>query len=290
MSTTARHLIDQALAADLTQNELKVFLALFRQTLCYGKRTDPLTLKRLVSLTGIRKDRIARAIEGVISKGLFERKDHPIFEVAYSIPVALMGETDSTFFAPHLLKKGTVVCEAEATSEKQNHTIIHLTACNPTSPPSNSKDRKLSEAESSGLHYPSQLNDAERQQATRLLDSLSPTAAQNCLDILKLALEAGRVKSALGYLHQLSQAARMGRLNCSLLKAQPTSTLTHLSAATSITNSDLPYRLRTLAGDIQALDRLYQLSGLVMDANTQAHRQTLVNEFNCLKVHIQEGA
>ena len=55
----ARDLIDAALAADLTQNELRVFLALFRQTLCYGKTADPLNMKRLATLTAIRKDRLA---------------------------------------------------------------------------------------------------------------------------------------------------------------------------------------------------------------------------------------
>ena len=40
----ARDLIDAALQADLSQNELRVFLVLFRQTLCYGKTHDPLTV------------------------------------------------------------------------------------------------------------------------------------------------------------------------------------------------------------------------------------------------------
>ena len=76
----ARDLIDAALAADLTQNELRVFLALFRQTLCYGKTADPLNMKRLATLTAIRKDRLAPAIAGVTDKGLFTVQPHPVFE------------------------------------------------------------------------------------------------------------------------------------------------------------------------------------------------------------------
>ena len=34
----ARDLIDAALAAELSQNELRVFLALLRQTLCYAAK------------------------------------------------------------------------------------------------------------------------------------------------------------------------------------------------------------------------------------------------------------
>ena len=82
----ARDLIDAALAADLTQDELRVFLALFRQTLCYGKTADPLNMKRLATLTAIRKDRLAPAIAGVTDKGLFAAQPHPAFEFEYRIP------------------------------------------------------------------------------------------------------------------------------------------------------------------------------------------------------------
>lgn len=37
MSSPLIQMIDAALAAELTQNELKAFLALVRQTLAYGK-------------------------------------------------------------------------------------------------------------------------------------------------------------------------------------------------------------------------------------------------------------
>lgn len=287
MSSTARNLIDAALAADLTQNELKVFLALFRQTLCYGKRTDPLTIKRLVALTKIRKDRITKAIEGIIHKGLFERTDHPIFEVAYSIPVAFMGEQDSAFFAPHLLKVGNYFCAEEDPPEKQKDTYIHLTPSTTTTspPPSSSRARELDEQY---LPYPSQLHANERQQAAKILDSLSPQQAHDCLSLLKIACDAGRVKSPLGYLYQLSQATRAGRLDCSpLFAAQIANDTPFKSQPLSTQNTH--YRLKTLACDIEALDRLYQLSGLEMDATTTKHKQALVSEFKSLQAQLQEG-
>lgn len=69
--TLARDLIDAALAADLTQNELRVFLALFRQTICYGKIRDPLTVNRIAHISQIRKDRLPPALAKILQIGLF---------------------------------------------------------------------------------------------------------------------------------------------------------------------------------------------------------------------------
>ena len=75
----AHELIDAALAADLSQNALRVFLALFRQTLCYGKTSDPLSLNRLVQLTHIRKDRVLPAVQVLLEKGLFTTQAHRLY-------------------------------------------------------------------------------------------------------------------------------------------------------------------------------------------------------------------
>ena len=68
----ARDWIGAALAADLTQNQLKAFLALFHQTLCYGKEADALTDKRLSKLAGVRIDRLKTAVDTLVEKGIIK--------------------------------------------------------------------------------------------------------------------------------------------------------------------------------------------------------------------------
>ena len=66
----ARDWIAAALSADLTQNELKAFLAIFHQTLCYGKTHDALTLKRVAQLAHVRADRLTPALRAIADKGI----------------------------------------------------------------------------------------------------------------------------------------------------------------------------------------------------------------------------
>lgn len=304
MSSLSRDLIDAALAADLSKNEYKVFLALFRQTLCYGKAADPLTLKRLADLTGIRKDRLAQAVQSVITKGLFEATEHKIFDTLYAIGSSFFNEAKLPFFAPHLPVNGTSFSATETVSEKRGelpetrvHTYTYLTplthtALTTTDPrPSAEIDSKAQVVVSSDLNslpYPENFTPAERQQAARMLDGLHPELAHDCLQLLNLGLEAGRVKSPLAYLNQLGKAARAGRLDRSVLS--PPSPLPTVEAPIQRpVQAEQRYRLQTLAADIQALDRLQALAGLPIDTRTQAHRQALVSEFNTLKVQLQEG-
>lgn len=92
-------LIDAALGADLNKNELKTFLVLFRQTLCYGKTSDALTFKRVAKLSGIRKDRIKPALQRLVSTGLFEATPHKLYEHAYRIAAPLLAQLDGDFVA-----------------------------------------------------------------------------------------------------------------------------------------------------------------------------------------------
>lgn len=304
MSSLSRDLIDAALAADLSKNEYKVFLALFRQTLCYGKASDPLTLKRLADLTGIRKDRLAQAVQGVITKGLFEATEHKIFDTLYAIGSSFFNEAKLPFFAPHLPMNGrcsqiteTVSEIREDLPESRVHTYTYLTplthtALTTTDPrPSAEIDSTAQVVVSSyltSLPYPESFTPTERQQAARVLDGLHPELARDCLQLLNLGLEAGRVKSPLAYLNQLGKAARAGHLDRSLLT--PPSPLPTVEAPIQRpAQAEQRYRLQTLAADIQALDRLQALAGLPIDTRTQAHRQALVSEFNALKVQLQEG-
>ena len=139
-----------------------------------------------------------------------------------------------------------------------------------------------------GLPYPNQFTAVERQQAARCLDGLHPDLASDCLQLLKLGLEAGRVKSPLAYLNQLGKAARSGCLDRSHL-APPSSAPIAEAPPQHPTHAERRYRLQTVAADIQALDRLQTLAGFPMDASTQAQRQALVSEFNTLKAQMQEA-
>lgn len=304
MSSLSRDLIDAALAADLSKNEYKVFLALFRQTLCYGKASDPLTLKRLADLTGIRKDRLAQAVQGVITKGLFEATEHKIFDTLYAIGSQFLNEAAVPFFAPHLPVNGRSTPAAETTSEKREalpesrvHTYIHLTLLTTTSFTTQPARTKIEASEKAAvvvsgdlnsLPYPENFTHAERQQAARVLDGLHPELASDCLQLLKLGLQSGRVKSRLAYLNQLGKAARAGCLDRSPLAPSNPAPSAEAPVQRSV-QAEQRYRLQTVATDIQALDRLQALAGFPMDASTQAHRQALVSEFNALKAQMQEG-
>lgn len=299
MSSLARDLIDAALAADLSKNEYKVFLTLFRQTLCYGKASDPLTLKRLADLTGIRKDRLAQAVQGVIAKGLFEATEHKIFDTLYAIGSAFFNEATLPFFAPHLPVNGNYSPATETVSEIREdlpetrvHTYTYLTPLT-TQPTRTKTEQPVQQAvvvssDLSSLPYPEHFTPTERQQAARVLDGLHPELASDCLQLLKLRLQSGRVKSPLAYLNQLGKAARAGHLDRSLL-APSSSTPLPEAQVQRPAHTEQRYRLQTLAADIQALDRLQALAGLPIDTRTQAHRQALVSEFNALKVQLQEG-
>lgn len=306
MSSLSRDLIDAALAADLSKNEYKVFLALFRQTLCYGKASDPLTLKRLADLTGIRKDRLAQAVQGVITQGLFEATEHKIFDTLYAIGSSFFNEAKLPFFAPHLPMNGRSTQITETISETREelpetrvHTYIHLTPLTTTSftpqPTRTKTEQPVQQAvvvssDLTSLPYPENFTPTERQQAARCLDGLHPELASDCLQLLRLGLESRRVKSPLAYLNQLGKAARAGYLDRSSLLAPPSVVPMSEIGAQRPAQNEQRYRLQTLAADIQALDRLQALAGCPMDVSTQAHRQALVSEFNTLKAQLQRGA
>lgn len=286
----ARDLIDAALAADLTQNELRVFLALFRQTLCYGKTADPLTLKRLATLTAIRKDRLAPAVAGVLDKGLFAAQPHLAFEFEYRIPADFLAAYPDGFFVPALPKNGEAFRFSGETSEKWEHTSIYLTTPNltptttppPEIPPTDvSRRGDLSEnTETQALPYPASFGKQGRKSAARILDGLTPDNARDCLLLLATAMEAGKVKSPLGYLHQLAQAARRGTLDCSALQAQQQAEQQHSHAQKQA-------RLRTLADDIRGIDALFACAGTPMDKLTTAKRAAWLAEFNTLRQELQ---
>ena len=264
----AHDLIDAALAAELSQNELRVFLALLRQTLCYGKASDALTYKRLVNLTHVRKDRLLPALQKVLDCELFSQSPHKTFGQSFHIHTNFLQQTPTPLYAPSLTKQGNAFRESETVSEKPTHTISTVTANQPnTTTALNPKH----------LPYPPSFSPAMQQAAAKVLDGLTPEMARDCLLLLSQRLQKGGITSPLGYLYQLVQAARQQRLDCSSL---PTAQ-TNVSMANP--NAGLYVRLQALAADIQAIDRLYQLADTPMDAASLRQRQVRLAEYQQLR-------
>ena len=279
--TLARDLIDAALAADLTQNELKMFLVLFRQTICYSKKSDPLRLSSLIHYSHIRKDRLLPALQRLLQTGLFTRQPHPENEYEYSIAEEYLAPYVDGFFAPALRKNGSDFRPTEAVSEKRTHTTKTNTIFNPTT---------------TSLPYPETWNEQERRSAAHILDGLNPDDARDCLLILSRSMKARSVPSPLGYLHNLVKAARAGRLNRSVLQkqaapiptpTQPASTATANAATPSASASSTPpealkQRLWAISEEIRSLDRLFAFVGEPMDSKTAAKKAQLVAEYQRL--------
>ncbi len=277
--TLARDLIDAALTANLSQNELKMFLVLFRQTICYSKKSDPLRLSSLIHYSHIRKDRLLPALQKLLQTGLFTRKPHPENEYEYSIAEEYLAPYIDGFFAPALRKNGSDFRVTEAVSEKQTHTTKTNTFFNPTT---------------TSLPYPEIWNEQERRSAAHILDGLNPDDARDCLLILSRSMKARAVPSPLGYLHNLVKAARAGRLNRSVLQKQatptPTQTASTASASTSTATASasstppeaLKQRLWAISEEIRSLDRLFAFAGEPMDSKTAAKKAQLVAEYQRL--------
>ncbi len=269
----ARDLIDAALAAELSQNELRVFLALLRQTLCYGKASDALTYKRLVNLTHVRKDRLLPALQKVLDCQFFSQAPHKTFGQSFHIHAEFLSNTQGQIYAPSLPKQRNDFRETEAISEKATHTLSTVTTIQPDT---------TTRLDTQRLPYPLSFSPTTRQAAARILDGLSPDSARDCLLLLTQRLQKGGINSPLGYLHQLAQAARANRLDCSALQHKP-------NAAPSQSQTPLNARLHALASDIQALDRLYALANTPMDTATCLIRQAKLKEWEAVYASLQRA-
>ena len=267
--TLARDLIDAALAADLSQNELHVFLALFRQTICYGKIRDPLTVNRIAHISQIRKDRLPPALNKILQIGLFTEIKSKSYEHHYAIHADFLAKHPQGFYAPSIPQKRDPTYETDPPSEKRAHTSTTLTVINPTTTPvSEKKNEEV-------LPYPTHFTNETRQAAARILDGLSPTDARDCLLILTQNLKTQRIQSPLGYLHHLAQAARQGSLDRSQLspyrRTEPTPDMAK------------KLRLRHLQAEIHTLDALFKQAGVEMDKRSAAQRAAYMAEYQQLK-------
>ncbi len=257
----ARMLIDAALSADLSQNELRAFLALFKQTVCYGKSNDACTTRRLAGIAHVREDRLPKALAALVDKGIFAREDDKKFNSLWSIPAELLATSaESGIFAPTLLKNGDATQKAgEVTPEngeanpKSGLHITNHTITNPTIKTSTTTDptpevfqawvqeqfgrmardnelcefKALSVAERRkfmSVYEEESMpfpNGVDKQRAVQILDGLHPSFARCCLKLLALAMRNNNVQSPMGWLYQTAKKARTGQLDTYRLSAFP---------------------------------------------------------------------
>ena len=289
----ALDMIDAAMAADLTPNEHKVFLILFRQTICYGRKTDNLCIPQFVKLTGIRKDRLIPAIASVLGKGLFEVSPSREFQHRYRIPAKFLAPYQSGFYPPNVPQNRIDSRSTEGVSEKQNNTGInttgftHTTTADPAATTStNSANQADSAPPRPDLPYPPQLSPHHRRTASRLLHRLKFEDARDCLLVLHHAMQTQHVRSPLGYLQHLIRSVQEGTFDRSVLPPLPLdqntplapSSVHHVQAMLAAKQQ----RLRYLQAEIRGLDALYQKAGIPMDEASAARRADYVAEYQQL--------
>ena len=288
----ALDMIDAAMAADLTPNEHKVFLILFRQTICYGRKTDNLCIPQFVRLTGIRKDRLLPAIASVLGKGLFEVSPSREFQHRYRIPAKFLAPYHNGFYPPNVPQKRDDFRSTEAISEKQNNTGInttgftHTTTATTAANPANPVDQADSAPPRPDLPYPPQLSPHHRRTASRLLHRLKFEDARDCLLVLHHAMQTQHVRSPLGYLQHLIHSVQEGTFDRSVLPPLPLDQNTPL-APSSVHNVQAmlaakQQRLRYLQAEIRGLGALYKKAGMPMDEASAARRADYVAEYQQL--------
>jgi hypothetical protein len=257
----ARDWIEAALQADLSQNELRAFLVLFHQTLCYGKTHDALTLKRVAQLAHVRVDRITPALRAIADKGLIDIEAHAVFGQTFSIPPALLQHSPTGFVVPALPKNRKPPPQNSNSPPEKQVTITTktFTAENPTTTAAETAQ---------ALPYPPQFDAAQRQRARELLDGLSPNDASDCLGILTQALrEPHKIRSPLGFLCQLAKAARRGCLDRACLRSPTPNATVPLAPPTPPQQvQHIQARQRAIQAEIQHVQQFYRLADTPLPA------------------------
>ncbi|WP_020559026.1 replication protein [Thiofilum flexile] len=296
----AHELIDAALAADLSKNELKTFLVLFRQTICFGKTSDALTLKRIVKLSGTRKDRVKPTLKRLVEVGLFEATPHKIYEYTYTIAAHFLAHADLDLITPPSPKNGKDLRNSDGkTSETRIHTVIPTTDKTSTAttereqptktatltPPTITEDCccNCNSDFVDELPYPSTWDSTQRHQAAQILDGLSPQQAHDCLLLLAHSLNKGKINNIMGYLRTLTQAARRNTLDRRALCALKANNTPRASLSVPSVTPPTPQRLNAIKAEISSLDTLFTRAGIPMDSATAAKRASYVAEYNTLK-------
>lgn len=270
MSAPILQLIDAALAGDLTKNELKAFLALVRQTLCFGKTSDPLTLKRLATLTKVRKDRLELAIASILQKGLFTRTTHPIFEHEYHVHPQFIPKDTLPFFAPKRPKNGETFRESDDFSEKRIHTIQTNTNLNPTHKQAPVPLCAVLTPSAQELTKPSAVQPQAFNELLPALKKLPTAQANEVLELLNRAIQDGSIRTTQQRLGgALIKAAKAGTLDTSTL---------HPLQPNQVQTQPIDHRYRQdLLSKIHGLQSLKQLAG-TLDAHSEQQLQTWQQE------------
>lgn len=269
-----RNMLNAALAADLEKNEWRAFTALMMQTIGYGKRSDSLTFGRLAQLTGIRKDRVNKAIEGLVSKGLIERENHKWLDYTYTIPAAFFPETpEARFFAPDIPSNGRPTQQVAnnnhslgtyrvKTSTELNHNNNLPTESVDTESPD------LEASRSCELTKPEEVQSNDYQQLQPALAKLRSSDAQAVLDLLALAIREGSIRTTatrLGF--GLIKQAKQGTLNTApLLQAKQQSQ--------SDSQAQVEASRRAEQAELEGLKRLAALSGTPLENLMGKHHES----------------
>lgn len=303
----AQDLIDAALAADLSKNELKTFLVLFRQTICYGKKSDLMTATRFDQLRAPRKDRRNEALKTLLDLKFFTvnttKKHSPI----YTLHERFFAKSEADFFVPSspisvekTRKSGKISPEIRVHTYKTNTTKTFTTTTDTPqrtktesfTPPLQTDTEACSRSDfaiKEDLPYPSHWDNTQRSKAAQVLDGLSPQLARDCLLLLTHSLNKGKVTNPMGYLHTLVKAARANTLDRSPLTRHPQNAFKPVLSASGSNPipNDTQQRLNDIKAEISGLDALFQRAGLPMDTTTAAKRASYVDEYNRLRGAMQ---
>ncbi len=244
-----RNLLESAMAANLEKNELRAFIALLNQTIGYGKKSDPLTMGRLAHLTGIRKDRIGKALAALVDRGIFERKTHKRFDYTYSIPDKFFEEgSKDRFFAPSIPLSGKATQPTggenhsagtyrDKPSTEINHNNKQSTpAPEPDLPEQLQAQDKIVVCDSilqdakQKLEKPDAVSAEAYQNLMPALKTLPATQAMQVLQLLAMAAKEGSIKTTQQRLGgAYIKAAKAGALDTSRLEQTEKPMQTHPS-------------------------------------------------------------
>ena len=117
-----RDMIQTAIDLDLNKSELQVFLAVLKQTLGFGKVSDPLSYGRIAMIVHKRKDHVKEAIGRLLQTDLFDTAKHTYFDYTYSIGAAFLLNHRGNFYTPTLPKTQAGYTRMEKFCEVQDTT------------------------------------------------------------------------------------------------------------------------------------------------------------------------
>lgn len=218
----ANELFEAIVAHPFTKRQIKVVLAVVRKTYGYGKKVDDLTSSQLASMTGLADShcraavlelerlRVLNVSRGKYGKCLGMNKDYEQWGVPdRCVPVRYEGRTETVQVGvPKQYDAG--YRDGTDKRQPQNTTPIDLSIPPPRSLVSESEDTAGSGGGPEKLCFPSAMPDAERREASAMLDEVGEDA-QAVLDVLQAAIEAGQVrKTRIAMLAALVRRWRQG--------------------------------------------------------------------------------